>query len=656
MQRSELLSLSDYWRIIRRRKAVIFAAIAIIGGIVFYRNFTTPPTYRTSTTVMVEWGRSLATGQAEYYNPWEGDYVDAQTSVIGSEPVAEEAGRYLGWIRAGMSDGEVNSEAGRIMGSIAGIERVRDTNIVEINVETGDPQEAANIANALAHAYQTWSLRKKNEQARSVREFVEQQLIDISKRLVDSEEDLKEFKETSDKASAIAAMQQQLVSLELEMASLLEEYTEQHPDVIETRAKIEELQLQLSSSPDLELKYQQLKRDVDTNTALYSMLKQRFEESRITEAEEVSGVTIVNPAPVPGAPIAPRTALNTFIAAVVGLLLGLVLAFVKENLDTSIATIEDVEDFLQTPILGVIPYVEAETIRRRRFSVASLFGMIPPPPRLGITEARKLLVTLGGGTSPPAEAYKTLRTNIQFAVSQKKNKVLIITSSGPHEGKTLTAANCAIAIAQSGHRVLLLSADLRREFIADLFGVRTEPGLAEIIAGDIEWRRAVRTIEDLMVGDLDTARLLETPGIDNLSILTAGRVPPNPAEFLQSDHMKNFLAEIRTHFDYIILDCPPVLPVSDVLVLSPLSDGVVLVYQSGQTARGALKRAKSMILNSGAKVLGVVLNSIKAQEMKLAPSYRYYGGYYGGKYGYGYAYEAKKKESKPKWWEILKKE
>ncbi len=655
MQRSELLSLSDYWRIMRRRKAVILASMFIIGGVVFYRNITTPPTYQTSTTVMVEGGKSLATGTPEYYNPWEGDYVDSQTNVIGSAPVAEQAGRYLGWITDSTPPQYADEIIAYIAGSVANAERIRTTNLIAITIESGDPREAAAIANAVAHAYQEWSLQKRNEQAHSVRVFVEQQLIDVGGRLKISEEALRDFKASSDVAGALATMQQQLVSLQTELASLLEEYTEQHPDVIETRAKIDELRAQLAESPELEMKFRQLSRDVETNSSLYQMLRQRFEDARIAEAEKVSDVTIVNPATVPGSPVAPRVKLNTMIGLVVGLLLGLVMAFVKENLDTSIATIEDVEDFLQIPILGVIPYMEAEVTRKRRYSITSFFGILPPPPRLSVKDSRKLLVALGGGTSPPAEAYKTLRTNIQFAVSQKKSKLIAFTSSGPHEGKTITVANCAIAFAQSGQRVLLFSADLRRELVADLFGIRTEPGLAEIISGDIEWRKAVRSIEDLMVGDLDTTKILETPGIDNLSILTAGRVPPNPAEFLQSDRMKEFLKEIREQFDYVFLDCPPVLPVSDALVLAPQVDGIIFVYQSGQTARGALKRAKSMILASGATVLGVVLNAIKAQEMKLAPSYRYYGGYYGGKYGYGYGYEKDKEEGKDKWYNFFKK-
>lgn len=640
MQRAEF-NLSDYWRIIRRRKFVIIAATVLVGGIVFWRNFTMSPVYSTSATVMVELARSLATGASDYYNPFEGDFRDTQTTIIASKPVAEEAAIYLGWVDETTPPDKKEAIVEEITGSV-GAEKVRETNLIQISASSGSGKRAAMIASGVAHGYQSWSLKNRNEQARTVRVFVEGQLTEVGQKLAESEEVFKKFRESSEAAGQMSSLQSQLMNLELELASLLQEYTDQHPDVVETRAQIAQIKNKLGENPGLELEYSRLKRDVDTNTALYTQLKQRHQDARISEAERVSGVTVVDEASIPGSPVSPKIKTNTMVAVIVGLLLGLVLAFVKENLDTSIATIEDVEEFLGLPILGVIPQIESRDTKKKGLSLAgvkSLFAaFLPPPPQTGKRESRRLLVLLGGGTSPPVEAYKTLRTNIQFAVSQSKGKVLMFTSSGPGEGKTVTASNCAIAFAQGGQKVLLVSGDLRRGMVAEIFGLRVEPGLAEVISGDMDWKKASRTIEDLMVGELDTTHLLETPGIDNLTIMTSGRKPPNPAEFLQSERMKEFLGQVRKEFDYVLLDCPPVLPVSDALILAPNVDGVILVYQSGQTARGALKRAKAMVASSGVSILGVVLNAIKAQEMKLAPSYRYYGGYYGGKYGYGYGY------------------
>ncbi|MFH0798865.1 MAG: polysaccharide biosynthesis tyrosine autokinase [Pseudomonadota bacterium] len=652
MQRLEF-NLSDYWRIVRRRKAVIIASALFVTAIVFYKNYTTPPLFKASAVVMVEMATSLMTGARDYYYPYEGDFFETQQHVIASKPVGEEAGRYIGLI----SETTPAEERDRIAAGLAGsvnADKVGSTNLISINATAVEAGKAAAIANAIAHGYQVWSLKNRNEQARKVREFVEGQLKETGARLAEGEDTLKKFQESSEEAGQITALQSQLMNLQVDMATLLQQYTEQHPDVIEQRARIAEVKEEMARNPGLQLEYARLKREVDTNNALYSNLRQRYQDAKIREAEKISGVTIVNAAEVPGYPISPKTRANTMFALMVGLLLGFVLAFVKENLDTSIATIEDVEDFLGLPILGVIPQMETDAGGGRKFSFFRLFeSFIPSPPHITKREMRRLLVLIGGGTSAPVEAYKTLRANIQFAVLQKKSRVLLFSSSGPHEGKTITASNCAIAFAQNGQKVLLASADLRRAGIADVFGLRSEPGLSEVISGDVDWKKSLRTIEDLMVGELDTAKLLETPGIDNLSILTAGRVPPNPAEFLQSERMKSFIKEAREVFDFVLLDCPPVLPVSDALVLSPFVDGIVLIYQTGQTARGALKRAKSMLASAGVEILGVVLNGIKAQEMKLAPSYRYYGGYYGGKYGsaYGYGYGPEEEpKKKPGWW------
>lgn len=661
MQRPEF-NLSDYWRVIRRRKFIIVVSTIVVGGIVFYRSSTSTPLYQTSATVMVEKGAPITSGAQPYYTPFEGDFIDTQTTIIRSEPVAEEAAKLLGWVSDQTPTDERKMIVGGIMGSI-GASKVRITNLIDISATADDAKKAADIANGVARGYQLWSLKNRNEQARTVRTFVEGQLGEVKKRLAEAEDALKEFKESSEEAGAIVIMQQRLAGLELDLASLLQDYTEKHPDIIDVRAQIAEIKDILARHPGLELKLTQLSRAVQTNAQLHSLLNQRFEEARIAEAEKISGVTVVSPARVPGGAISPRTKSNTMIAVVVGLLLGLVTAFVKENLDTSIATIEEVEDFLQIPILGVIPEIETQSMKIGRLAALRMRffkGILAHPPILPRREARKLLVLLGETKSPNIEAYKTLRTNIHFAVSQSSHKVLMFTSSGSREGKTVTAANYAMSLAQDGQKVLLISADLRRGRIGELFGLRSEPGLSEVITGDMDWRRACRTIEDLMVGELDTAKLLDTPGIDNLSILTDGKKPPNPAEFLHSSRMKNLLKEAREEFDYVILDCPPVLPVSDALVLAPDMDGVVFVYQSGQTARGALKRAKTLIAASGAKILGVVLNGIKASEMKLAPTYRYYGGYYGDKYGYGYVYgEEEPSEEKKKsrsWWPFGKKE
>ena len=231
------------------------------------------------------------------------------------------------------------------------------------------------------------------------------------------------------------------------------------------------------------------------------------------------------------------------------------------------------------------------------------------------------LISYQKSKSPIVEAYKTLRTNIQFSFPDGKLKVLLITSSSPAEGKSTTAANLAITMAESGMRVLLLDSDLRKSAQHRAFGVPNTKGLTNVL-----------------VENADYKQLVQNPGIKGLDILTSGPKPPNPSELLGSEKMKDFVETLKEDYDLIILDTPPVLPVTDAAVLSPLADGVVLVAAHGRATYDALYQAKLSLEKVNAKILGVLLNRVPVSS---------HGGYY-----YYYYYDdqgnKRKSERKPK--------
>jgi len=294
-----------------------------------------------------------------------------------------------------------------------------------------------------------------------------------------------------------------------------------------------------------------------------------------------------------------------------GLILGVVLAFGVEVFDTSMGTIEDVEESLQVPVLGVIPYLGKEDKTEK-----------------GVTEkvrARDLIAHYDP-KSLAAEAFRSLRTNLQFMSLEIKGKSFLITSSFVQEGKTLNVVNLALSVAQTGDKVLLIEADLRKPLIHKNFGLAKEPGLTDYVLGNYDWEEVINNISDVMLGDFELDEILRTPGLDNLHILTAGTRPPNPTEILSSDRFREFLKEVRQQFDYIFIDAPPILPVADATEIAPLVDGVVLVYTVGRIGRGVLKRAKSTLDNVDAKVLGIILNNVKPE---VGPDYfRYHAQYY----------------------------
>lgn len=225
------------------------------------------------------------------------------------------------------------------------------------------------------------------------------------------------------------------------------------------------------------------------------------------------------------------------------------------------------------------------------------------------------LVTITHPKSPIAEAYRTLRTNIQFSSFDKSVKTVTVTSSGPGEGKSTVASNLAVVTAQSGKKTLIIDCDQRRSRLHKVFGLSNMVGLSNMLAGEVAFPDVVQQTE-----------------IENLYVLTAGTRPPNPSELLASEKMKSFIHTMRDEFDYVIMDTPPVLIVTDAQLLADYTDGYLLVVSSGDVDRNAAAKSKELLENVNAKILGVVLNNLEISEK----------GYYGYYYHYYYGVDGQK--------------
>src|SRR2546425_734796 len=376
--------------------------------------------------------------------------------------------------------------------------------------------------------------------------------------------------------------------------------------------------------PSIELGLQRLQRDAKVNDDLLTLLKTKHQEALIKESEGVEEVSIVRPATEPGSPVGGETFNTVVVGGLVGLMLGLVLAFVQETLDTSIGTIEDVETYLQVPVLGIVPHIDArETVQRLVERRPALADMEPEA-----LQSHALLITHFDPKSPVAEAYRTLRTNIQFTRLEKQGKILVVTSPTLQEGKTTTIVNLALTMAQNGQRTLLIGANLRRPSIHRFFGIEREPGLSDVLVGNARWRDCIRTVADILMGRFEMEDIMASPGLDNLHILESGPIPANPSELLSTPAMAQFLSEVREEYDVVLIDTPPVLPVTDSAIVAAQVDGVILVYQAGKVGRLVLKRAKAHLESARAKVWGVVLNDVQTEIAGYAYTH-YYTHYYG---------------------------
>lgn len=382
------------------------------------------------------------------------------------------------------------------------------------------------------------------------------------------------------------------------------------------REQIDTYRKRYFNFPKAAIQLSRLERDVTVSADLYAKLKVKHQELLIKNSERIEEVSIIEPAILPTAAInQPNSGMNVLVAVIMGVFLGVVLAFARESFDTSIGTIEGVEEFLQVPVLGVIPrFNEKEQLEAAAME-------LPPNTKPETIALFSKLVCLYDEKSVLSEGFRSLRTNIQFASAERQAKTFLFTSAGLGEGKTTTIVNLALTMAQDGKRVLLVDADLRRPFVHTRLGLERSPGLSEVLIGGVPWREALRTVTDLMIGLLGVDRIVNTPGIDLLNVMTSGHIPHNPAEYINSAKFLEVIKEMREEYDVVLFDTPPILPIADAVMMSAKVDGVILVYQVGRIGRSALKRAKFLVDHAQGRVLGTVLTNVRAE---ITPEYGYY--------------------------------
>ena len=340
-----------------------------------------------------------------------------------------------------------------------------------------------------------------------------------------------------------------------------------------------------------------LKHDFDTNQKLYDDLLTKVKDATVSAGLRANNVRLVDLAMAPSFPVRPRKSRNIAIGLVVGLVLGVSLAFMQDVMDTSIKSTDDVERSIAEPVLGVIPSVRSGTFSKARFSLET-------PAAEG--NAKVEWAVLKQPTSVLAESYKALRTAVLLSSAPRPPQAVLFTSTHPFEGKTSTSFNLAISLAQIGKRVLFIDADLRQHSHKRVVNTNGHPGLTSVLTG---------------AGPVEQS-LLQMPAPPGFWVLPTGPQAPNPSDLLASQAMQDLLATLRGRFDHIIVDTPPILMVTDATVLASIVDGVILVAESRVTSRASLGRAHRILEGAGANILGCVLNKL---DLKYDGQY---GSYY----------------------------
>jgi capsular exopolysaccharide synthesis family protein len=367
------------------------------------------------------------------------------------------------------------------------------------------------------------------------------------------------------------------------------------------RAFMEQQKNEAIELSKIEVEYRPLSRAADQNSKMYGVISSRQKEIDITGPMKTNNVRVLERAVVPGVPVRPNPIQNLMMGLLIGLGTGIALAFGIEALDNTLKTQADVEQFVGVPVLGLVPVIG---------------GQSDPAEVAGDDLRQRDLGVFLDPKSVAAECCRSIRTNILFMSPDRPIRTMVITSPSPQEGKTTTAVNLGVTMAEAGGRVLIIDTDMRRPRLHRSFGVGNQTGISTVIVGKATLEEAIKHTD-----------------VPNLDVLTCGPVPPNPSELLHTDRFAAVLADCAKLYDRIVLDSPPTSAVTDPAVLGNLVDGVVLIIKAGETTRDSAMHARRQLTSAKARIVGVIVNAIDFSN----PAYGYEY-YYRNYYRYGYTY------------------
>jgi polysaccharide biosynthesis transport protein len=590
------MELKQYLSILRRWAWLLILGLILgASGGFFGSNYQTP-VYQASTRLLVMRAPQEKTSDYTYLSDQQ--LIQTYLQLVTTEPVLQAVSEQLGY---GVRSAQIK------------VQQIRDTQVIQLTVEDQNPERTAAIANTLVE-----QLIKQNEMLQSSR-FASTET-NLQEQIKQMETQIAAIQslitETSDKnlQEQILDLKSKIEPLQTEKNKLEQEIVALEPAVNLTRkTAIAEKQGRISEIEPLLKLYQeiysnlvvlgkpldtgssenvrlaQLQQTLDLYQGIYVNLLNNLESLRLARLQNTPNMVQIEAARVPSDPIRPRPIQNTLLAGAVGLMLAAGIIFLVEYLDDTIKTMEDVERLLEVPVIGYI----AE-LQHHSKSEEGLYVVRQP-------------------RSPVSEAFRLLRTNLEFASVDRPIRRLLVTSTGPNEGKTTIAVNLAAVIAQGGRKVTIIDADLRRPKVHQFLGLANQFGLTDMFRGNV-------TIP--MISQ-------HTSSLENVSVITTGSLPPNPSELLASLKMDHILDEAGRGTDIVILDSPPSL-VADVQILAAKVDGVIVVVHPGHTEADAARATMEQLKRAGARVVGVVLNRIPRHRADYYGGYRHYSPYYSG--------------------------
>ncbi|MFQ5455340.1 MAG: GumC family protein [Nitrospirota bacterium] len=644
--------LRDYLKVIFKRKWISITFFFIVVTTVTIGTFSMKPLYKATTQLLIERENSNIVSIQEVLavDATTTDYYQTQYEILKSKNIAArvieklklsehpEFNKITDSKKIGLLDsiftkkdstnrGDNTIQKRELTSSFLNrlkIEPVKNSRLVNISYESYNPELAAKIANAISEEYIGYSIEMKTNASQQAVEWLKKRVEEMEVKVRDSEESLERYKESipghilteMKSKNSIAEMEmrpevvknrfiqnlrEEEITLSSQLSELSQKYGPRHPKMIQLSSELSSLRKEIrheikklvgAIKIEESSKYLLLKREVDTNRQLYEILLKRLKETILTENIPRSNYQIVYKAAMPQYPVRPKKRLNIILSIITGITGGIGLAFFFEYLDNTVKGPEDIERYIKLPLLGIVQSGVRSTHKSSDESIETITHTSPK--------------------SSFAESYRTIRTGILLSSIEKRPKTLLVTSSGPVEGKTTTSTNTAIAMSQLGGDVLLLDADLRRPRIHKIFNLENSTGLSTIL-----------------IRESDTFSTIKNTNISNLFVITSGPMPPNPAELLGSQRMKEVLSEFGQRFKRIIIDSPPLISVTDSPILSTIADGTILVIKGGYTTKDVVITGKKRLEDVNSNIIGVILNNL---DMTTSSYYYGYSSYY---YYYG---------------------
>lgn len=495
-------------------------------------------------------------------------------------------------------------------------ERGKLTGVLSLNYQGQDKDHITKVLNTILVAYSTQNVERRNAETAQTLKFLDEQLPDLKNQLDLAEREFNKFrqkyntvdvtKESELYLTQSITLSTQKAELEQKQAEMAAKYTSEHPAMREINSQIEAINKQitdlnntLNQLPDIQRQYLQLFREVEVKTQLYTTLLNSYQQLRIAKAGEIGNVRVVDTAVEPIKPIKPRKLIVLILSIFVGGFIGVLIALARNMLRSGIKDSSQIENEFDLPVYATVP---RSPVQETRMSILKKKKSIPI---LAVKQSDDIAI----------ESLRSIRTAIHFALANAKNNIITISGPAPEIGKSFISTNLATIFAQSGKRILLIDADLRRGYMHKYFNLDVKPGLADLISNQA-----------------NVQQVIHQTSVENLDMITRGKSPASPSELLSTSYFGELLEQLRTQYDHIIIDTPPVLAVTDGIIISQYSGVNLVVARYAKTQMKELELTLNRFEQANVKVNGFILNDIQQTV----------GAGYG--YSYAYAYTAHKND------------